>query len=112
VVQDDSARNTRVAKTVVMTLGFVLIALGIAATGALLLLLALARGSRDWAGSGTTFTLFAVAAGWTTLAGGFAVWSSRRTRSRTIWLAGLPCVALGAVPTAIVAVDLLFLLPR
>lgn len=100
------------AKTVVMTLGFVLIALGIAATGALLLLLALSRGGRDWASSGTTFTLFALAAGWTILAGGFAVWSSRRTRSRTIWLAGLPCVALGAVPTAIVAVDLLFLLPR
>jgi hypothetical protein len=101
-----------VAKTVVTTLGFALIALGIAATGALLLLLALTHGSRDWADSGTTFTLFAVAAGWTMLAGGFAVWSSRRTRSRTIWLAGLPCVALGAVPTAIVAVDLLFLLPR
>jgi len=62
--------------------------------------------------SGTTFTVFAVAAGWTMLAGGFAVWSSRRTRSRTIWLAGLPCVALGAVPTAVVAVELFFLLPR
>ncbi|MEV6823543.1 hypothetical protein [Amycolatopsis sp. NPDC051102] len=95
-----------------MTLGITLIALGIAAAGALLLLLALTRNSRDWAGSGTTFTLFAVAAGWTMLAGGFAVRSSRRTRSRTIWLAGLPCVALGAVPAAIVAVDVLFFLPR
>jgi hypothetical protein len=111
-VQDDSAGNVRVAKTVVMTLGFVLIALGTAAAGAVLLLFALARGGRDWAESGATFTLFAVAAGWTMVAGGFAVWSSRRTRSRTIWLAGLPCVVLGAVPTAIVAVDVLFLLPR
>ncbi|GHG31307.1 MULTISPECIES: hypothetical protein [Amycolatopsis] len=72
------------------------------------ILLAATRGSQDWADSGTTFTLLS----WTVLAGGFAVWSSRLTRSRTIWLAGLPCVALGAMPTAIVAVDLLFLLPR
>ncbi|MEV6647962.1 hypothetical protein [Amycolatopsis sp. NPDC051371] len=95
-----------------MTLGLVLISLGIAAAGALLLFAFLARGGRDWAGSETTFTMFAAAAGWTVLAGGFAVWLSRGTRSRTIWLAGLSCVALGAVPTVIVAVDLLFLLPR
>lgn len=112
VVQEDSARSVRVAKTVVMTLGFVLIALGIVAAGALLLLLALARGDRDWAGSETTFTMFAAGSGWTVLTGGFAVWLSRRTRSRTIWLAGLPCIALGSVPAAVVAVDLLFLLPR
>jgi hypothetical protein len=95
-----------------MTLGLVLISLGIAGAGALLLFVALARGGRDWAGSETTFTVLAVAAGWTALAGGYAVWLSRRTRRRTIWLAGLSCVALGAVPAAVVAVDLLFLLPH
>jgi hypothetical protein len=111
-VREDDARNGRVAKTVVLASGLVLIALEVAAVGALLLLFALAHGGRDWAASGTTFTVLAVAAGWTVLAGGVAVRLSRRARSRTGWLAGLPCVALGAVPTAIVAVDLLFVLPR
>ncbi|WP_290061867.1 hypothetical protein [Amycolatopsis solani] len=91
--------DVRVAKTVVMALGFVLIALGVAAGGALLLLAALASGGRDWVGAGPAFTLFAAAAAWTVLAGGLAVWSARRA-SR---LAGLFCVVLGAVPAAVVA---------
>jgi hypothetical protein len=95
-----------------MTLGIVLIALGIAAAGALLLFLALAGGGRDWADAEATFAVLVVAAAWTVLAGGVAVWLSRRTSSRTIWLTGLPCLALGAVPAAVLAVDLLFLLPR
>jgi len=78
------------------------------AAGALILFVALARGGRDWAGAEPTFTVLAAAAGWTVLAGGSAVWLSRRTR----WLAGLSCLAFGAVPAAAVAVDLLFLLPR
>jgi hypothetical protein len=101
-----------VARAVVTTSGLVLIALGVVASGALLLFFALAHGGRDWAGSEATFTMFIAGAGWTVLAGGFAMWVSRRTRSRTIWLAGLPCIALGAIPAAIVAVDLLFLLPH
>jgi hypothetical protein len=112
VVRADHARSVRVAKTVVMTLGIVLIALGIAAVGALLLFLALAGGGRDWAGAEATFAVLVVASAWTVSAGGVAVWLSRRTSGRTIWLAGLPCLALGAVPAAVVAVDLLFLLPR
>ncbi|MEU4249323.1 hypothetical protein AB0F15_18120 [Amycolatopsis sp. NPDC026612] len=111
-MREDGTRSVRAAKAVVTALGLVLVSLGIAATGALLLFVASARGDRDWAGSGTTVTTFAVAAGWTVVAGASAIRVSRRPRSRTIWLAGLSCVALGAVPTAVVAVDLLLLLPR
>ncbi|MBE1498186.1 hypothetical protein H4696_005286 [Amycolatopsis lexingtonensis] len=85
-----------------MALGCVLIALGIAAGGALLLIAGLASGGRDWAGSGPLFAWFVAAVAWTVLAGGAAVWAARRKS----WLAGLPCVVLGAVPAAVVAVTL------
>jgi hypothetical protein len=101
----------RVARVVIMTLGAVLMALGVAAAGALLLVIALARSNnRDWAGSGSIFTAFGLAAAWTVLAGAAAVWSSRRTSTLTIWLTGLPSVTLGAAPAAFVAFDLLFLI--
>ncbi|MFJ7215971.1 hypothetical protein [Amycolatopsis sp. NPDC098790] len=111
-MRDDGARSVGVARAVVMTSGLVLIALGVVASGALLLFFALAHGGRDWAGSEATFTMFIGGAGWTLLAGGLAVCVSRRTRGRTTWLAGLSCIALGSIPAAIVAVDLLFLLPH
>ncbi|RSD16387.1 hypothetical protein [Amycolatopsis eburnea] len=90
----------RAANIVVMTLGFALIALGTAAGGALLLIAGLAGNSRDWTGSGPAFAWLAGAVAWMVVAGGAAVWSARRTR----WLAGLPCVVLGAAPAVVVAV--------
>ncbi|MEU7791102.1 hypothetical protein [Amycolatopsis sp. NPDC049159] len=87
------------ARTVVVALGFVLIALGVAAGGALLLIAGLASGGRDWTGSGAMFTAAAVAVGWTVPAGGLAVWSARR---RASWGAGLACVVLGLAPALVV----------
>ncbi|WP_439377216.1 hypothetical protein [Amycolatopsis lexingtonensis] len=91
-----------VARAVVMALGCILIALGVAAGGAVLLIAGLASGGRDWAGSGPLFAWSAGAAAWLVLAGGAGVWAARRKS----WLAGLPCVVLGAVPAVVVAVAL------
>ncbi|MEV4603863.1 hypothetical protein AB0K15_41615 [Amycolatopsis sp. NPDC049253] len=106
------SRSERVARVVIMILGAILMALGVAAGGALVLVIALAQSNnRDWAGSGSIFTAFGLAAAWTVLAGAAAVWSSRRTNTPAIWLTGLPSVTLGAAPAAFVAFDLLFLIP-
>jgi hypothetical protein len=99
IVHED---DTRVAKVVISVLGGFLVAVGVAAAGALLLLIALARGHRDWTGAGGTFAVFGLATAWTILAGVAAIRAARRSRARTIWLTGLPCVALGAVPAAVV----------
>ncbi|WP_410671421.1 hypothetical protein [Amycolatopsis sp. cmx-4-68] len=101
--------DTRVAQVVISVLGGFLVAVGVAAAGALLLLIALAHGHRDWTTAGGTFTVFGAGTAWTVIAGVAAIRVSRRTRARTIWLTGLPCVALGAVPAAVVATGLLLL---
>ncbi|MEV6900405.1 hypothetical protein [Amycolatopsis sp. NPDC051372] len=110
-MREDNVRSEPVAKIVITVLGGLLVALGFAAAAGLVFLMALTRSNRDFADSGGTFTMFGLAAAWTILAGTAAIWASRRARTRAIWLAGLPCVALGAVPPAVVAVDVLFLIP-
>lgn len=100
---DDSRRNFRTARTVILVLGLALITLGIAAVCGLLFIVALSRGGQGWVNAGAAFAMFATGAVWTMLAGGFAVWLSRRMYSRTLWPAGLFCVALGAVPVVLAA---------
>ncbi|MEQ0562312.1 hypothetical protein ABJI51_24780 [Amycolatopsis sp. NEAU-NG30] len=87
--------HTRAAVT---ALGGLLVALGVAAGGALLLLFALTRGQRDWTGSGGTFAVLGAAAAWTALAGTVAVWTARRADGRMLLRAGVPCLVLGAAP--------------
>ncbi|MFE3175894.1 hypothetical protein ACFXPA_14980 [Amycolatopsis sp. NPDC059090] len=96
-------RDIRAARTVILVLGLALIALGIAAVCGLLFVLALSRGGQGWVNADAAFTTFAAGSVWTLLAGGFAVWLSRRMYSRTLWPAGLFCVALGAVPVVLAA---------
>ncbi|WP_432850466.1 hypothetical protein ACQPXB_07960 [Amycolatopsis sp. CA-161197] len=110
-MREDDGRTERVAGIVITALGGFLIALGVAAAMGLAFLMSLAHSNRDFAGSGGTFTAFGLAAAWTILAGAAAIRVSRRARARTVWLAGLPCIALGAVPAAVVAVDVVFLIP-
>ncbi|MGW4397110.1 hypothetical protein ACWEHA_17635 [Amycolatopsis nivea] len=104
---DDSGRDIRAARTVVLVLGLALVALGVAAVCGLLFVLALSRGGQGWVNAEAAFAMFAAGAVWTLLAGGFAVWLSRRMYSRTLWPAGLFCVALGAIPVVLAAAGVL-----
>ncbi|MET7998221.1 hypothetical protein ABZU76_45805 [Amycolatopsis sp. NPDC005232] len=110
-MREDNVRSERVAKIVITVLGGFLVALGVSAAAGLVFLMALAHSNRDFAGSGGMFTTFGLAAAWTILGGAAAIQASRRARTRAIWLTGLPCLTLGAVPAAVVAVDVLFLIP-
>jgi hypothetical protein len=99
-------------RAVVTVLGGLLIALGVAAGGALLLLFALTRGQRDWTDSGGTFAVLGAAVAWTMLAGAVAVRTARRADGRMLLWAGVPCLILGAAPAVAAAVDLFALLPN